>query len=66
MCAPHVQLLVVCVWTRNETIIYQYSDGLFSAAAVMVQSMFFQVDVWNKSHWKDELEKNILNVGQQK
>lgn len=46
--------------------IYQYSDGLFSAAAVMVLSMYFQVDVWNKSHWKDELKKNILNVGQQK
>lgn len=45
---------------------YQYSDGLCCTAVVMVLSMFFQVDVWNKSHWKDELEKNMLNVGQQK
>lgn len=59
-----MQLLVVCVWARNETMICQYSDGLCCAAVVMVLSMFFQVDVWNKSHWKDELEKNMLNVGQ--
>lgn len=34
-------------------------------AAGMTLSIFFQVDEWNESYWKDKSKKNVLNAGRQ-
>lgn len=64
--APRTQLLIIHVWERNGTPVYQYSNGLCCAAVGKTLSIFFQVDEWDEPYWRDEQRKNMLNAGQQK
>lgn len=64
--APRMRLLIIHVWEGNGTPIYQYSNGLCCAEVGMTLNIFFQVDEWDESYWRDEQKKNTLNAGQQK